>query len=121
MQPARILIVLGVTALCAAGCQQQPSVYASRDHLPAPAVEGRPRSLALVSPRMQRMPDVMADQVAWYDYRNDLRPTVYAGVESPTFDAVQTITFDREHSSFGRVHEHFSETRVRSRFRQTVR
>ncbi len=106
--------------LCVAwGCQvkQHPQWQASSDtkkvstgQIGQSLVLGRPAEAAQ-----------SAGTLAWYDYRNDARLTTYAGFESPVYERSVTITYDRQHSSHGRVHDHTSITTYQGSVRETVR
>jgi hypothetical protein len=56
----------------------------------------------------------------WYAARNDAKPTVAAGVQSPTVQHSATRTYDRTHSYDGRVHDHYYRTRIDVRYRSTT-
>jgi len=101
---------LMLAALLLTGCKSQPL-----SHAPAQGHANPGRSIALGSPAS---PYRTAEP--WYASRNDARPTVAAGVESPTVQHSATRTYDRTHSHGGNVHDDYYRTRIDVRYRSTA-
>ncbi len=102
-----------------AGCETQPRpAWRSLPDTRPAATQHQGESLVMGSPRLRA---TLAQPLAWYDYRNDARLTTFAGYESPTFEQTVTYTYDRQHSSNGRVYNHTSVTTYTVSQQQTVR
>ena len=56
----------------------------------------------------------------WYASRNDARPAIAAGVQSPIIQQSASRTYDRTHSYGGQVHDYYYRTRVNVRYRSTT-
>lgn len=118
-----------ISAICLAclfaltGCQQAPAPLRQVDLGPQLDAEGHRRSLALDTPLQHYIQTRQADPglLPWYADRNDRSPAVNAGYAQPTVQTSVTVTRDRQYSSHGRAHDHFSSTTYRREYRQSVR
>ncbi|MEE9212853.1 MAG: hypothetical protein V3U29_09385 [Phycisphaeraceae bacterium] len=110
-------VLVCVTVLI--GCESPPLAVGNDTAYYA----GRPRSLVLDSRRM-RQADSQADRgglLPWYAYRNDARLTATVGYDGGTIEHSTTLTYDRQRSHGGRIHDDFYETTYRIRHSSTAR
>ncbi len=110
-------VLVCVTVLV--GCESLPLAAGNDTALHAP----RPRSLVLDSRRMRKA-DSQTDRsglLPWYAYRNDARLTATVGYDGGTIEHSSTLTYDRQRSHGGRIHDDFYETTYRIRHSSTAR
>ena len=116
-----LLLSIIVGALLAlTGCQQPPRPVDLGPQLDA---DGYRRSVALDTSLLQYIDSKRpaSSSLPWYANRNDLSPAATAGYRLPTVQSSVTITRDRQHSSNGRVRDHFYSTTYRREYRRAVR
>jgi len=111
---AAVLVAVGTLGGCATGLREPDS---------ATALSGR--SLATDSPRLRQAERQAGlagyDGLVWYDYRNDIQPSVAAGYFGPVYEFNATITHDRQTSYDGRVRDHYHQRTIRGRIQHSVR
>lgn len=87
--------------------------------LPRPALAFESADLQQLARAAGEAPGEMA--LAWYDSRNDAQLTVDAGYQTATFEAVHTLTYDRQHHHSGHVHDNYSQRTRRVSVKESVR
>lgn len=101
--------LLTVLALGATGCSTSPL---------GAAMPGR--SLALDSPQQHELAERSGQAVAWYDARNDVKPSVEFGTASSTYQRSFTYTYDQLNTYDGRVYNNYTQTTYRQAAQETA-
>jgi len=83
--------------------------------------DGQARSLVLTTPVVRVLDQTASAEVPWYIDRNDYGPTVFGGTATYQYEESVTYTRDRQHSSNGRVYDHYDQTTYSRTYRGNSR
>ncbi len=117
---ASLLLVAGT------GCKGDDG-HTVVDAGPTYTADGTARTQVFDSPRLRRLEAFVATGpysqpgLPWYADRNDRHASVVAGYESPIVERSVTVTYDRQRTSNGRVHDNYNRTTYRSTVHEAVR
>ena len=114
---AATLLAAGLSLAALVGCaseprptwQPQPDPLALRPAPEQPTANERPGTA--------RQPG----RLPWYAIRNEVEPTVNAGIRLPVIEESYTTTVDRQRVINGRVYDHYRSTTYRDQLRRTIR